>query len=192
MARADLPSRRRSRAKIAAAAVVIATLQGAAWFVYDRVEHDRSRPNPKFEFEAAGGESMPQLALEQSDGNALRSERLRGRPVLLHFWATWCPPCRTELPGLLELGGDPKALRVVAVSLDRDWPILTRYFQGAIPAQVVRDPSGELKRTFGVSTLPATYLLDAAGIARLRFQGARDWRGAAARDTLAAHVKRRW
>lgn len=116
-------------------------------------------------------------ALQRDDGRVIPVDTLRGKPVLLHFWATWCPPCREELPGLLQLEAQHPGLRVVAISLDDEWPIVRDYFGGAVPPGVFREPTGQLVKAFEVSGLPDTYLLDARGGARVRFGGARTWQG---------------
>jgi thiol-disulfide isomerase/thioredoxin len=121
------------------------------------------------------------------DGRPLSSSSLRGRVVLVDFWATWCAPCLAELPRLQRLHdtyGD-RGLTIVGVSLDRS---STRDFRSWLQRQGVRWPQvregfgydGPLTRLFGVETLPASFLFDADG--RLR---------AARRDggSLEAHVQ---
>lgn len=110
--------------------------------------------------------------VERSNG----SERaLAGSgPTLLHFWATWCAPCRRELPALLALAPDLEHVTVVAVS-NESWSAIRAHFGGAVPPWVVRDPGGELGRALGVGPLPDTYLLDSTGVARRRIAGAGAW-----------------
>jgi thiol-disulfide isomerase/thioredoxin len=101
----------------------------------------------------------------------------QSRPILLHFWATWCAPCQKELPTLLELVAlpeRPRDLRLVLVSLDQEWRPVDAFFEGVVPPLVWRD-GGELSSALGVSVLPDTYLLAADGRALARFRGARDW-----------------
>jgi peroxiredoxin len=66
------------------------------------------------------GESAPDFELRSLDGRAVRLSSLRGKPVLLNFWASWCAPCRVEMPWLVELDGQyrPRGVEIVGVSLD--------------------------------------------------------------------------
>lgn len=113
------------------------------------------------------------MTLEHADGARLEVRALE-RPILLHFWATWCTPCRRELPVLLEAAREHDA-RVLAVSTDSEWAPVRAFFDGAPPPAVVRDPSGVLARALGVSSLPDTYVVDGEGRATRRIAGPLDW-----------------
>lgn len=177
---------------------IVVALQGLAALAFLAVERERSAPAPdaSFAFErVATRASLPAVDLVRSDGSVVRTAALRGEMGLLHFWATWCPPCRAELPGLLELGREAGGVRVLAVTVDRDWGPVREFFGGTIlpatiPPDVLRDPSGTLAKTYEINALPDTYLLDAAGAAILRFGGARDWRSPRAREVLRNHALR--
>lgn len=97
------------------------------------------------------------------------------QPTLLHFWATWCAPCRRELPRLGRLAQEAQNVRVVAVS-DEPWSALEAHFSpGPVPPWIARDSAGELAHTLGVGPLPDTYLIDVTGVARRRVAGSIDW-----------------
>ena len=108
----------------------------------------------------------------------------RAKPMLLHLWASWCGPCREELPDLLAYGrrGD---VDVVAVSVDDDWQSVVRFFRNKIPPEVAWDPKVTLEPTLGVESLPTTFLVDASGMVRERFDGMQDWTGAEMQHRLA-------
>jgi thiol-disulfide isomerase/thioredoxin len=102
--------------------------------------------------------------------------RASGQFQLIHFWATWCPPCRTELPAILHLARrNHGRLHVWAVSTDREWSSVERFIGGPVPSMLVRDPTGEAARIYGVTDLPDSYLIDPQGRVRARFSGAQDW-----------------
>jgi thiol-disulfide isomerase/thioredoxin len=118
--------------------------------------------------------SMPSLTLARRDGHIVTMSP-PARPTLVHIWATWCPPCRAELPALLAV---PKrrAVDVVAIALDKDWEAVERFLDGRSGAQVFLGDGMEVERALGVRSLPVTFLV-MLGQSRdaLRFDGARDW-----------------
>lgn len=174
--------------------VTIALAQGAAVLAYRWVERGRETRTQAvpFGYEPAPARVAPNLTLSGADGSQRQLSDYHGRLVLLHFWATWCPPCKAELPALLQLGREldrEGGARVVALAIDTDWASIERFFGGRIPAEVARDGTGGAARAFDVSALPDTYLVAADGRLLLRFGGARDWSSDAARALLrgAAH-----
>lgn len=183
--------RARSRLRtIAVTAGVLVLVQALAMGLYWAVErrHDTERPSRPFAYERLhAADPVPDATFEHPDGTLLDAAALRGRPVLLHFWATWCAPCRAELPRLLALGRQlEKAgrLHLVAVSVDENWDVVRAFFGGEVPPGVVRAGSPAVQRRFGVSTLPDTFLVEADGRMSLRFTGARDWRAPGATTLL--------
>jgi thiol-disulfide isomerase/thioredoxin len=116
------------------------------------------------------------LMTERLDGSsqlvAARSDRFQ----LIHFWATWCPPCRKELPTLLALERRERdRLRTWIISTDSDWGPIRQFFGGAIPPAVVRDASSGYQR-YDVTGLPDSYFLDPTGRIVARFAGGQNWR----------------
>lgn len=118
--------------------------------------------------------SMPPLTLGRRDGSTAPMSPL-ARPTLVHVWATWCPPCRAELPALLALPKE-RTVDVVAIALDKDWADVERFLDGQTGSHVFLGNGAEVERALGVRSLPVTFLLT-PGESRvaLRFDGARDW-----------------
>jgi thiol-disulfide isomerase/thioredoxin len=125
--------------------------------------------------------------LETSDGTYTLSSLPRDTIIFLNFWATWCPPCREELPSMLRLRDAMRDHRfaMVAVSYDETWDDITAFFSRWIghtppPQQlfVVRDPKTEpgesLRETFGTTSMPDTYVV-MNGRVLARFVNARNW-----------------
>jgi len=103
------------------------------------------------------------------DGTAVALESLRGRPVLVHYWATWCEPCKVDIAQIRELYAKygPKKFAVVGIALDSDKGQLTKYLAGKpIPWPQLHEAGGldgRLAEELGVLTLPTMFLLDAEG-----------------------------
>jgi cytochrome c biogenesis protein CcmG/thiol:disulfide interchange protein DsbE len=150
------------------AALVVAAI--AAWALAIRDTDgggDATRPGPVASPEAPDeGEAAPDFALPTLDGETIRLSDLRGRPVVLNFWASWCNPCRKEFP-LLAAALDKHSaadLAVVGVTY-RDIESDSRTFVdefGATWPQAV-DEDGEVARAFGVRAIPQTFFIDGNG-----------------------------
>lgn len=115
---------------------------------------------------------LPEIEVTVRDGST--KPILSGsRPTLVHFWATWCLPCRDELPGILALDGHQ--VSVVAVALDPEWESVERFFRDEVPPQIVLGDADRVRSAFGVTALPVTFLSSDGEKLKLRFDGARDW-----------------
>lgn len=162
---------------------VLAAVQGV--LVVGYLLLDRGKP-ASVEVERVRRQA-PELVYRSADGMEHRLSTLEGQPVLLHFWATWCPPCREELPGLLEFAAAGE-IPVLAVSLDPEWSEVRQFLGRAPPPAVVLALSEDASQDFGVASLPETYLIDAAGFVRLRFAGERDWTSSAVRAVVISET----
>jgi thiol-disulfide isomerase/thioredoxin len=126
---------------------------------------------PRSDFEKA-----PLGTVENFDGESIALERELAPVTLLHFWATWCAPCRLELPKLKNFEKDLVArpdfrVLMVAVSDDRRKAV---EFLGAGPEKLLFDPEWKVAKRYGTDKLPETYLI-VDGALRHRFVGATDW-----------------
>jgi thiol-disulfide isomerase/thioredoxin len=128
----------------------------------------------------------PRLVDAEGAARAIGSARA---PRLVHFWATWCAPCRRELPSLLDAArATGTEDRVLAITTDRDWAAVREMLGAPIPRAIVREEDGALARLLGVTTLPDTYLVDARGRATRRVPRALDWADDAARAWLSSSL----
>ncbi|HJP20965.1 MAG TPA: redoxin family protein [Alphaproteobacteria bacterium] len=123
---------------------------------------------------------VPEIGFIDAMGQPHTLQEFQGRVVLLNFWATWCAPCRREMPALdrlqAKLGGDD--FMVLALSQDRKGPpVVTAFLQKIAVANlaVYVDPTSRSARAFGAYGLPATVLLDRQGRALGRMVGPAEW-----------------
>lgn len=128
---------------------------------------------------------QPVPAFEGTDlqGRVWRLADLRGKAVLINFWASWCEPCRAELPSLQKLAqrNGPDKLLVLTVNFKESAATAQRFAQrNELTLPVLLDPQGMLARQWGISVFPSTILIDAQGQAQNVLRGELDWLGAVA------------
>ncbi len=126
------------------------------------------------------GRPFPYLSLHEFDGSATRSiEDYRGRIVVLNVWATWCPPCRRELPSLERLHGrlDPGHFAVIAMSVDSDADIAMEFLlDRGVSFKSYFDRDGDAAdRVLGIRIYPDTFIISADGTLLRKFVGEREW-----------------
>ena len=118
--------------------------------------------------------STPDFTLKTLEGQEITLSKLKGKVVLLDFWATWCAPCRESIPHLVELYKTygEKGLEVIGMNLDRgDTDTVRRFVKSMdIPYPIALTPE-EVARDFGVTALPTTILIDKEGRPRQKILG---------------------
>lgn len=117
------------------------------------------------------GFAAPDFELETLDVGRLRLSELRGQVAVVNLWATWCPPCRAEMPALQRLYEDYQGdgLVVLAVNAtDQDSEAAARAFVSdhGLTFPVLLDPEGEASRSYALQALPSTYIVDREGVIR--------------------------
>jgi cytochrome c biogenesis protein CcmG, thiol:disulfide interchange protein DsbE len=121
---------------------------------------------------AAIGEEAPNFAFVMADGQGMELADLQGRPVVLNFWASWCGPCRLEMPELVELHEADPDLVVLAINVREELAVAEPFaeeFNMTMP--VVLDKEGQLQRMYAVMGLPVTIFIDSDGILDSRWNG---------------------
>lgn len=178
--------------RVLLAVAVLALVQAAGIGVYLAIEHRRNASVAAFPSEELSGNRLaPDIVLERADGTRLSLGDSAGRVRLVHFWATFCPPCVEELPGLLATSQTftDQGLTVIAISMDEDWDTIRSFFGGNIPPEIYRAIDNTAHRRFDVAALPDSYLVAASGELLLRYGGARDWLSKAALAHLAERLR---
>jgi peroxiredoxin len=127
----------------------------------------------------AKGTTAPAFRLPSLAGGEGELGRLRGKVVVLNFWATWCPPCVSEMPSLEKLHRTlgPEGLAVVTVSTDEDEAALRRFVaEYALTLPVLRDPGGRVASDdYRTTGYPETFVLDRAGVLLEHVVGPAEW-----------------
>jgi len=124
----------------------------------------------------AVGTRAPDYAAPTLDGDTVSLAGLRGEAVLLNIWATWCPPCRKEMPDLQALHEEfgPRGLTVLGVSIDAagaDDTVREFLAEHGITYTILRDPGEKITAAFPAQGVPVTVLLDTDGVVRWRHLG---------------------
>ncbi len=213
---APTPPHPRRRAPYVALGVAVAAVAAALGVVsYQRAQErslaeasligfgvDRTAPD------APSAPAAPAIELVGLDGSRFSLASLRGKVVFVNFWATWCPPCREEMPSMLRLARDlearyPGKFKMVAVSVDEDLAAVRAYF-GAPPfaglpkeLTIAHDPDQAVTKAYYCTArgtcpdlkFPETYIVDKAGRLVAYVVGPRDWDHPGARLFLEALLR---
>jgi peroxiredoxin len=130
-----------------------------------------------------GSPPAPVFVLPTLEGRALNSGSLRGKVVLVNFWATWCGPCKEEMPGLerLQRRFQGEAFELLAVTTDQQEEAIRRFAQQLeLTFPILIDEGQDVSSAFGVRGLPTTILIDKQGHVTGRAVGPRAWDSPAA------------
>lgn len=139
-------------------------------------------------FPVTVGSRAPDFAAQTLDASRQQKSvaDYRGDVVLLNIWATWCLPCRVEMPEIQALHSDlgPQGLRVVAVSIDH--PDAAEAIRGfvrdyGLTFEILHDPTGGIQRRYQTAGVPETFVIGRDGVIRKKVMGAIRWNSAANR-----------
>lgn len=121
---------------------------------------------------------LPEAVLTKGDGSNGSLADYKGKWMVLNFWATWCAPCRTEMPSLDRLQAAMPEIAVVPVATGRNDPERIEKFYaeaGVTSLPILRDPKSQLARPMGVLGLPVTVIVNPEGQEVARLIGGAEW-----------------
>ena len=168
--------------------VVVGAIAGAIWWLdyrpdsevspydarYGPAEMPAALVSPGMTVEAKAGSLAPDFLLATLDGGELRLSDLRGKGVIVNFWASWCAPCRKEMPQFVAAYDQYRGegLEVVAVNVQESPSIIRPFVDDfGMKFPVVLDKRSSVSDSYRLSGLPMTYFIDREGVIRSVFQG---------------------
>ncbi|OHB27992.1 MAG: hypothetical protein A2X84_13470 [Desulfuromonadaceae bacterium GWC2_58_13] len=138
-----------------------------------------SRPSAEPPPVAKVGAVAPDVTLQSLDGKTVSLSHFRGKVVVLNFWATWCPPCKAEMPSMerLHQGLKGEDFVVIAVNVEADGVEVAKDFLKNNPYtfSFLVDAEAEAQETFGVFRFPETFIINKDGVILNHIIGGREW-----------------
>lgn len=125
------------------------------------------------------GMQAAEFTLPDLTGNMKSLSSYKGKVVFLNFWATWCKPCREEMPSMQELYTAlmGKNFEILAVSIDKDKPEVEKFVKEyGLTFPILHDRKGIIKEIYKTTGVPETFIIDQNGVIAEKVMGPRDWR----------------
>lgn len=163
---------------------IIAVLILAVWGIYDYTKNDMNlteninqQTTVKAEIGIAKENKAPNFELQNLDGKPVKLSDFTGKKIILNFWATWCPPCRAEMPHMEKFYTDyEKDVVVLAVNLtqtEKNRSVVAEFVEDfGLTFPIVMDVEGNVASTYQIFAYPTSYIIDSQGIIKEIFQGA--------------------
>ena len=163
-------------------------------FLLAACEQGTSKPETK-RFVPEGprvGFRAPGFSIPTLNGNSLDLSNYRGKVIMINFWATWCGPCRVEMPSMEDLyskyGG--KNFEILAVNGGEDRNLVQPFIKNLnLTFPVLLDEQFEVHNKYQVTAIPSTFLVDKSGVITHRFFGFTDWANDYSRELITKLMK---
>lgn len=153
--------------------IIALALAGLGWIAVSQEQVTTIGPSEDLTAAPIPGYLAPQFVLNSTLGEEIALEDYLGQPVILNFWATWCPPCRAEVPHFQDASVKYNG-RAAVLGIDQGEPqsVVTDFANSfALTYPLLLDQDNSVNREYGVSALPTTIFVDAQGIVREVYTG---------------------
>lgn len=142
---------------------------------------------------AVESKPAPDITVKSINNESLTLSSLKGKVVLLNFWATWCPPCREEIPSMMKLNSAMagKPFQMVAISIDEGGKKAVDDFfkESRFSLPTYLDPETAAAKVYGITGVPETFIIDKQGIIVKKVIGPMDWSSSEALSFLEGLMK---
>lgn len=145
-----------------------------------------------WEIDELMGKDAPQFTLSTMQGSRVSLSSLRGKVILLNFWATWCTSCKMEMPSFNNFSKAYKdrGLVVVGVAMDKSKQDVQNYLSKApVEFPVLLDSDLSVSKTYRIFAFPTTFLIDRNGVLKEKYIGEEDWMSPAIRKSVEKYLK---
>lgn len=178
--------------KVAFAVVVVAVIAGALWWFGGKdASPTEACPGPYAD--AQGNKFLGNCTVYDENGRAVQFKSFRGKHLFINFWASWCPPCRQEMPAMEELWHERKEQNFAMLAVSLPWRGETEekaknffFTEYGFTYRFAFDRDDAVTTAYGVPNIPATLLVSPDGTIAVFVSGARHWDTATCRKLLDA------
>ncbi|HTG80913.1 MAG TPA: TlpA disulfide reductase family protein [Geobacteraceae bacterium] len=138
----------------------------------------------KKEKPAVEGNPAPAFTLKDLDGREVKLADLKGKVVIVNFWATWCPPCREEIPSMMQLNqamaGKPFQMLAISINEGGAQEVQAYFKQSGNSLPALLDPTQQVAKRYGVTGVPESFVIDRNGVILKKVVGGVNWSDPAA------------
>ncbi|MBM4763441.1 redoxin domain-containing protein [Bacillus sp. B15-48] len=115
----------------------------------------------------------PSFVLPSLNGKEINLEQYRGKKVLINFWATWCPPCKWEMPAMQQLYNEAgKEIEILAINIDPENNVAQFAKENQLTFPILLDRTGEINEAYSILSIPTTFLVNEKGEIKKKHIGA--------------------
>jgi len=128
------------------------------------------------------GKAVPDFTIKDPDGRDVTLSSLKGKVVFLNFWATWCPPCKEEIPSMMmlnqKMAGKPFIMLAVSIDEGGKDSVIGFFKRTGFALPYLNDPEQKVAKVYGITGVPETFVIDKQGNLVKKVVGGMDWASA--------------